>query len=178
MTRLIQVANLIGVLALTALCAWQWLHNRSLNVAFNDTERARLQLVEKVEQQAKDLQGKAADLDDLRERLLQTNNQLKETAEKLGQTERRLVQLEAEREQLKASITNWVQAVAVRDEQIQKGNTQLKELMADRNQVVEKFNELAERHGKLVKDWNEQQARLAAANPQGANRGTNAPKEK
>lgn len=30
------------------------------------------------------------------------------------------------------------------------------------NANIRKFNALAETHGKLVKDWNEQQARLAA----------------
>src|SRR5262245_30872724 len=117
MTRVLQMANLIGVLALAALCAAQWRQNRSLNASFNSTERSRLDLMDKAEQQAKDLQAKAADLDDLRHRVQLVKTHLKETEEKLGATERHLAHLETERDQLQASITNWVQAVAVRDEQ-------------------------------------------------------------
>jgi chromosome segregation ATPase len=164
MSRFIQIVNLVGVLALAALCASQWIQNRALNGLFNEAEKSRLALVEKLEQQGKELQAKVADLDDLRERVVRVNQELQETGEKLRVTDRRLVQLESERDQLKSSITNWVQAVAVRDEQLQKSGAQLNDLMTDRNQIVGKYNELAERHGKLVKDWNDQQARLAATN--------------
>jgi chromosome segregation ATPase len=165
-TRALQIINLVGVLALAGLCAFQWRQNRTTNLGLIQTEDARRKLAETVEQQKKDLQARTADLEEFRERLGAMTTQWKAGEEKYGLAERRGIQLESERDQLKTSISNWVQAVRVRDEQLQATQGQIKELMADRNQIVAKFNELAERHARLVQDWNAQQARLAAANAQ------------
>ena len=73
-----------------------------------------------------------------------------------------IVQLEGEREQLKISVTNWAAAVTARDERIKEANDRLKQLGEDLNASIRKFNELAEVHGKLVKNWNDQQEKLAA----------------
>ena len=67
-----------------------------------------------------------------------------------------------EREQLKISVTNWAAAVTARDERIKEGNERIRQLGEDLNASIRKFNELAEAHSRLVKNWNDQQAKIAA----------------
>jgi chromosome segregation ATPase len=162
MNRLLQYANLIGVIVLVVLCAIQWSANRRANLDVNALEKTRLELTEKVGQQGRDIKAQAADLDAFREQLALATSSLKETETKLAQAGRDIAQLETEREQLKISVTNWVAAVTARDQRIKEGNERIQKLGDDLNASIRKFNELAEVHTKLVKDWNDQQAKLAA----------------
>jgi chromosome segregation ATPase len=162
MNRFLQYANLTGVVALAVLCVLQWSANRRLNVEAGSLEKTRLKLAAEVGQQQKELTGRAADLDHFREQLARTSLALKETETKLASAGRELARLEAERTQLKVGATNWAAAVAARDERLKEGNERLRQLGEDLNASIRKYNELAEANGKLVKDWNDQQAKLAA----------------
>ena len=162
MNRTLQFANLLGVAALAVLCVLQWNANRRVNLEASALEKVRIEQSAKIEQQEKNIKGQAADLDNFREQLALGSAALKETDAKLAKAGREIGQLESEREQLKASVTNWAAAVTLRDERIKEGNERIKQLGEEMNASIRKFNELAEAHGKLVKDWNEQQAKLAA----------------
>lgn len=162
MNRFLQYANLIGVAALAVLCVIQWKANRRVNLEASALEKTRQELTSKVAEHEKTIKGQVADLDTFREQLSLATTSLKETETKLTKAGRENVQLEAEREQLKISVTNWAAAVTARDERIKEANDRLKKLGEDLNASIRKFNELAETHGKLVKDWNDQQAKLAA----------------
>ena len=162
MNRFLQFANLLGVAALAVLCVMQWNANRRVNLEASSLEKTRLEQTARIEQQEKNIKGQAADLDHFREQLTLGSAALKETETKLAQAVREIVQLAAEREQLKASVTNWAAAVTLRDERIAKGNERIRQFGEDLNANIRKFNELAESHGKLVKNWNDQQAKLAA----------------
>jgi chromosome segregation ATPase len=162
MNRFLQYANLIGVAALAVLCVIQWSANRRVNLEASALEKTRLDLTAKVAEHEKTIKGQAADLDTFREQLTLATTSLKETENKLTKAGREIARLEAEREQLKASVTNWAAAVTARDERIKEANDRLKQLGEQLNVSIRKFNELAETHGKLVKDWNDQQAKLAA----------------
>jgi chromosome segregation ATPase len=162
MNRLLQYTNLFGVAALAALCIVQWSANRRANLEARDLEKARLELTSRVERQEKDIKGQAADLESFREQFARSIAARKGTEIKLAKTEHQITQLEVEREQLKSSITNWAAAVAARDERLKEGNERIRQLGEDLNASIRKYNELGERHAKLVKDWNDQQAKLAA----------------
>ena len=162
MNRFLQYANLIGVIALAALCVFQWSANRRVNLEASALEKTRLELTAKVAEHEKTIKGQAADLDTFREQLSLATTSLKETETKLTKAGREIGQLEGEREQLKISVTNWAAAVTARDERIKEANDRLKQLGEELNASIRKFNELAETHGRLVKDWNDQQAKLAA----------------
>jgi len=162
MNRFVQYANLIGVVALAVLCVVQWSANRRVNLEASALEKTRLDLTAKVAEHEKTIKGQAADLDTFREQLTLATTSLKETETKLTKAGREIVQLEGEREQLKISVTNWAAAVTARDERIKEANDRLKQLGEDLNASIRKFNELAETHGKLVKNWNDQQEKLAA----------------
>lgn len=155
MNRFLQYANLIGVAALAVLCAVQWSANRRVNLEARGLEKARLELTAKVDQQAKDIKGQAADLDTFREQLSFATRSLKEAELKLAKAGREIGQLEIEREQLKTSVTNWAAAVAARDERLKEVSTQLQKLAVERNETVARFNELAMKHEQAVTALNE-----------------------
>lgn len=162
MNRLLQYANLVGVAALAILCVVQWNANRRANLEMNALEKSRIELASRVEKQEKEIKGQAADLESFREQLARSASTLKEAERRLMDAEHRITQLDTEREQLKSSLTHWTAAVAARDERLKEGNERLRQLGEDLNVSVRKYNELGERHAKLVKDWNDQQARLSA----------------
>lgn len=162
MNRFLQYANLIGVAALAVLCVFQWKANRRVNLEASAQEKTRLELTSKVEEHEKTIKGQATDLDTFREQLSLATTSLKKAETKLAKAGREIAQLESEREQLKASVTNWAASVSARDERLKEGNGRIKQLGEDLNATVRKFNELAETHGKLVKNWNDQQEKLAA----------------
>jgi ABC-type transporter Mla subunit MlaD len=60
-----------------------------------------------------------------------------------------------ERDQLRISVTNWADAVAARDEQLEEAAGQLARLGADRNDAVTRFNELAEKHNEVIHELND-----------------------
>ena len=162
MNRFLQYANLIGVAALAVLCAFQWNVNRRVNLEASALEKTRLELNAKLAEHDKTIKGQAQDLDTFREQISLATTSLEETETKLAKAGREVAQLETEREQLKASVTNWAAAVTARDERIKEANERIQQLGTDLNASIRKFNELAEAHSQLVKNWNDQQEKLAA----------------
>jgi uncharacterized coiled-coil DUF342 family protein len=67
----------------------------------------------------------------------------------------------AERNRLESSVSNWAAAVTARDERLSEAARQVGALVAERDEAVKRFNDLAERHNRLAKEWNELQSRLA-----------------
>lgn len=162
MNRLLQSVNLVGVLALSALCVFQWSVNRGVHREASALEKTRLDLTATLAEREKAIQGQAQDLDNFREQISRAATSRQEAETRLSQAARELAQLEAEREQLKASVTNWAAAVTARDERIREANERIRDLGGDLNTRTRKFNELAEAHAQLVKNWNDQQEKLAA----------------
>ena len=58
--------------------------------------------------------------------------------------------------------------VAARDERLKDGNERIRRLGEELNASIRDYNELGERHAKLVQEWNDQQARLTAMHTNGA----------
>ncbi len=162
MNRALQYFNLLGVVALAGLCAFQWQANRRVNLEANSLEKARLEQAAKITEAEKTLHGAQADLEGFRGQLTRASASLQETSEKLRVAERQLADLAAERDQLRASVTNWAAAVTARDERLKANAEQMQKLAADRNDSVTKFNELAAKYNGIVKDVNDLRAKLAA----------------
>jgi uncharacterized coiled-coil DUF342 family protein len=150
--RFLQYCNLVGVVALAALCVVQWRANRQAWLQVGGLEQTRLEQAAKLAEQDKALKGCAADLDNFRDQLSRVHGALKETEAGLAVSERRSRQLTSECDQLKTSLTNWVAAVSAREEQLKKANEQVQKLADARNETVVKFNELAEKYNALTKD--------------------------
>lgn len=162
MTTVLRWINLGGVGVLALLCGIQWQRERTVNLEWNESEKARLRLVETLERRETELAAKGADLDEFRERLRVALEALNDQSQKLRTAETAVDRLEAQTERLGVSLTNWMDAVARRDDELTNAHERLTAVMKDRNEVVVRFNALSARHAKLVDQWNEQQRKLAA----------------
>jgi chromosome segregation ATPase len=164
MNRWMQFINFLGVLLLAALCIAQWQVNRRMNLQVIELDRANQAQRVAIGEREKTIQGQAADLDGFREQLTLAHTTLKERETRLALMEREVRQLSLERDQLRVSVTNWAAAISVRDEKLKMANEDLQKLAKDRNEVVGKFNDLAEKYNSAVKDLNEIRVRLGGTN--------------
>src|SRR5262245_53716944 len=151
--------NLFGVLALASLCVWQWQRDRVLNLEVNRLEKIRMEAAARLAEQEQQARGLATDLAGFKQRYAQSQASAVETMQKLRTVERDVHQLSAERDQLTASVSNWVSAVASRDERLKEANARIRQLTDEINITVRKFNDLATNHNAVVKDLNELRAR-------------------
>lgn len=156
MNRFLHWFNFLGVLALAALCVAQWRMNRTLNLALNEHQKISQQQVARLAEQERQIKGGASDLDSFRDKISAANTTMKEAEAMAAALAQQVKQLTNERDQLKSSITNWVAAVAARDERLKQSGADLAKLGNDRNDAVRKFNELATQQNKLVAELERQ----------------------
>ena len=145
MIRFITGLNFLGVLAVAVLCAAQWQTNSRLSLRADDLEKIRQQQTAKLSEQGKSLKDDAADLDDLRRRLELSESDLADTHKKLELAS-------AQRDQLKNALSQWQHAVADRDAALKQAAQQIQKIAAERNEAIQKFNDLADKYNALVKD--------------------------
>lgn len=150
MSRVLQILNLLGVLALAGLCAQQWQVNRRLNLHAIDLEKTRLQQIAEIDEKNRTIKGYAADLDDFRQRLTLSEAALKESEEQFHRVADERDKLVAERDQLKGALDKFKAALAERDAALSKASQQIQQLSADRNDAVKKFNDLAAKYNAIV----------------------------
>lgn len=143
--------NLFGVLALAALCIAQWQRDRRLNLEVGRLDQVRLQQGAKIDEQAGLLKGLNEDLGQLKTSLGNEQSLRSQAEQKVVSTENANLQLGLERDQLKAAITNWANAVALRDERMKEANTRIEQLAADLNTSIRKYNELVTNRNAAVK---------------------------
>jgi chromosome segregation ATPase len=143
--------NLFGVLALAALCIAQWQRDRRLNLEIGHLEQVRLQQGAKIDEQASLLKGLNEDLGQLKTSLGNEQTLRSQAEQKVLSSESTNEQLILERDQLKAAITNWADAVAVRDQRMKEANTRIEQLAADLNASIRKYNELVTNRNAAVK---------------------------
>lgn len=161
MNRFLPWFNLLGVVALALLCAVQWRANRAAHLALHRLERTEVRQAGQLAEQTKTVAGQADDLASLRQHAHRLAEELSRSTAQLAAAKQALHQSTSEVGQLKASVTNWAAAVAARDERLRQAASERRALAGERNAQVEKFNELAARHNKLVKDYHALQQRLA-----------------
>ncbi len=153
--------NLMGVLALALLCVAQWRHNRDLNLEVNRLERVRLDQAAKLSEQQKAVSGVNADLAQFKAQFGNAAEALNDERQKFRGAEREIRQLAAERDQLKTSVTNWADAVAIRDTRLKEAGMQIRRLSDELNASIGRFNELATNHNAVVKDLHDLRALTA-----------------
>jgi chromosome segregation ATPase len=154
MKRLVWI-NLLGVVALAALCAGQWQRDRRLNLEVNRLGKVRQVQEEKISEQAKTADGLAADLAHFKEQFKRAHTNATEAREAQRKLEQENGQLIDERDQLKASVTNWAAAVTARDESLREANGRLRDTTLRLNESILKFNELASNYNASIKRFNE-----------------------
>ncbi len=165
MNRLLQILNLLGVLVLAGLCAAQWQTNRTINAQAETLETTRLAQQAQLTEQAQQIKGQQADLEQLRLRLTAATGerdtaqaQLKSTTTErdtlAASDQKNKAQLALQADQFQKELDQWQAAVKARDEALAKANAALKQLAADRNATVEKYNDLAKQCNQLGLDRN------------------------
>jgi len=143
--------NLVGVAALAILCVVQWRRDRRLNLQVNRLDQVRLQQAAKIEDQANALKGLNEDLSQLKSSVA-TEQSLRLQAERTSAAaEASNELLVAERDQLKAAITNWANAVALRDQRMKEANARIEQLAADLNASIRKYNTLVTNYNAVIK---------------------------
>lgn len=163
MNRWLQYFNLLGVIALAALCVFQWRMNRQLNLQLYELQNERIERTAKMEEQSKKLKGATDDLETFREQLTRANVELKQESEKAASNEAKLNALMLERDALQESLAKWTNAVTERDQRLKESNAQIQKLANDLNAAVRKYNQLATNYNDVVKDLNE--LRAASSQP-------------
>jgi chromosome segregation ATPase len=146
--------NLAGVALLAALCTWQWMGHRRLEL-----DRARLEgLRTRQEAQLEELtrQGvtQQADLEFFRQSVTWASLRSRTQEVQISTLERDLDLLRAERDGSKSSLSNWVSAVQERDERLEQAAAQLHRVVGERDALALRLNELAGRQNGLVEELN------------------------
>jgi len=162
-SRGLQYANLAGVLALAILCVVQWRRDRDLNLEVNRLEKTRIAGESKIQEQEKTLLGLTSDLALFKEQLTTARSDLRQARDRLRTVESENFQLTGERDQLREAITNWMSAVAIRDERINEANGRIRDLADQLNASIRKFNELTTNFNNVVTELNKQRADSGAA---------------
>ena len=147
----LKYVNLFGVLALATLCIAQWQQDRRLNLEIGRLDQVRLQQAAKIDEQTNVLKGLNEDLDQLKTSLANEQSLRSQAEQKVLSSESTNEQLILERDQLKAAITNWANAVALRDERMKEANARIEQLAADLNASIRKYNELVTNHNAAAK---------------------------
>lgn len=143
--------NLFGVVALASLCVAQWSHDRRLNLEIKRLDQVRLEESTKLDEQATQLTGLNEDLDQLKTSLATERDLRAQVEQKLKLAEDTNQQLTAERDQLKGAISNWTNAVAIRDQRMKEANARIEQLAADLNASIHKYNDLVTNYNAVVK---------------------------
>jgi chromosome segregation ATPase len=146
------------VVALLLLCVAQWWRDRYLNLDVNRLEGLRQAHEQKITEQDRTLRGLSADLAGFKEHFSAVQAELQETRARAEAAEKERDALADETARLKQNLTNWVDAVAVRDERLKEANERIRELAGQLNDSIKKFNELATNYNGLVTQVKAQQA--------------------
>jgi len=147
----LKYVNLFGVAALAALCVFQWVRDRRLNLEIKRLYQVRLELSTKIGDQANQIKGLNEDLNQLKLSLATERDLRSQTEKKAAAAEAAGEQLARERDQLKAAISNWANAVALRDERMKEANARIEQLAADLNASILKYNNLVSNYNAVVK---------------------------
>jgi len=159
MNRVFAVFNFLGIIVLCLLCAMQWQVNSQVNLRANSLEETRQQQQAKLEENQRTIKAYTSDLEDFRQRLSLSETQLKDLDDKLAHEIAERNQIAAERDDLKVALGKWMSAVADRDKTIAQARDLLQKLATERNDAVQKLNDLTDKYNTLAKQWNDQQAK-------------------
>lgn len=163
MSRRLQLINLLGVLALAALCVFQWQRDRRLQLELTANEKTRQSQARQLAEHARTIAGLTHDLSRFKADYAAARTEATDLQETVRGMERERSRLARDCEQLKQSVTNWSAAVAARDERLNEANVRLREVEAQLNETVATFNTLATNHNAVVEEFNRLRASKQSA---------------
>jgi septal ring factor EnvC (AmiA/AmiB activator) len=157
MNQLLKYLNFAGIIVLALLCAGQWKTNSRLEAALIALHQKSDDQAVTIAKQTETLKENAADLDDFRQRLSLAESRLRQAETDLVKTRQQRDQLVAERDELTKLRERLLAAVAQRDQVLKEQTDVLSKqvqsihtLEDQRNQSINKYNELVARYNTLV----------------------------
>ena len=161
MNRTLHIVNLVGVIALAAICVFQWRRDRALNLELNRSEKARLEQTEKLAEKEKDLTGVRDDLATFKEQFARVQAEAGDVKKELRALHQTNDFLATAYTFSQETIATWTNAVSERDKLISEANANIQtlneraqDLGARLNDSIRKYNELASNYNAVVETLN------------------------
>lgn len=163
LSRTLQWSNLLGILALAGLCAWQWQANRAAQLDASGLDQLRLVHEAKLTEQDKTLSGLRADLESLQSRLAKAAQERDTAQASLRQAAserdslsaanaKQKALLAAQIDQFQKELDAWQAAVAARDAELKKAGDLIEKIAKERNADIERSNALVKQYNLLAKE--------------------------
>jgi septal ring-binding cell division protein DamX len=151
MNRFMTGFNFLGIFLVAILCIVQWSANSRLSHDVDQLDQTRVEQEGKLADQDQALKQDAADLDEFRHRLSLSETDLKQTIVKLTAATTQRDTLIVENKQIKSAMDQWIAAVNQRDAALKQAGDVIQKLAIQRNDAIQKFNDLADKYNNLVK---------------------------
>lgn len=142
--------NLIGVIAVAILCLSQWHRNRELNRELNLQIRRNHELTTQLDDRERDVELARTESNGFKDRLALTELNETKLKEELGQSFTTLRRLELERSQLRMAISNWQEAVVIRDRRLSESDQAQRKLTDSLKEGTARYNQLATNYNTLI----------------------------
>lgn len=157
MERTLNRINVLAIPLLTVLCVVQWWKDRELQLRLEESRSEVRGLVELQARLEGQLESARADLRLFKERYHVSEERSAELRRELDGVSRERDRLEAELGRLREVLTNWMEAVRLRDEKLEAAAGTIRELnqrvgeLADRyRNCVTNYERLVVEHGRLL----------------------------
>jgi len=156
MQRLLPWINAVAIPVLAGLCVVQWWHDRDVQLRLRQCREELSRSLAERQQLETRLEQTQADLELFRDRYQASEQRVAGLTTELHQRTEQWERCMAEAVQTRAALTNWMEAVRLRDEKLEEAASRILELnarleeLADRyRQCVTNFQSLLEQYERL-----------------------------
>ena len=154
MNTVLQWFNFAGVLAVVALCGFQWQTAYVRDQRVEQLSRIRVEQSAKLDEDSKALDQNQHVLDDLRQQLTASQSAEHEDQTKIASLTGERNKLSDELGQTKAALEKWMAAVNQRDDALKQTADRVDKLVSERNDLTQRFNDLANKYNDAIKELN------------------------
>ena len=145
MKRLITWLNFAGVLAVAALCVWQWGQGHGLSEQLSKSEQTRSSQAATLDEASSTIATQQHDLDGVRQQLTASDAEATATRQKLVAATQETEKLKDQTAKIDADLKRWQDAVADRDKALKAAAADVQSLAAARDDAIKRYNELVSR---------------------------------
>ena len=155
MLALLHRINLVLLLALGVLCAFQWRTEKSARSRIGGLVKTQADLAHRLSEATESLKATREDLDAFRTQILALKSQTDEQAATIRQQHARIGKLEGSETSLNRQLAHWKQAVEEYRAAIQKRDEQIAALVQQRDQYYEANKTSIERANTAIATLND-----------------------
>lgn len=142
--------NLAGVIALSILCLCQWHRNRQLNQKLSQQNQRAHELVSQLSDRQESLTRAHAESIQFKEQLARVEVSEARLKSERAQSLALVTRLELEGSHLRQAISNWQEAVAIRDRRISQADTTQRQFTKALEEAALRYNQLVTNYNTLV----------------------------